>query len=46
MTMFHFVAWDGKVIYDQPFNSKVNKTKDCTYPEMSNMAFSKTQPKV
>ena len=43
--MFHFVAWDGKVIYDQPFNSKVNKTKDCTYPEMSKMAFAKLYAK-
>ena len=45
MTMSHFVAWDGKVIYDQPFTSKVNETKDRTYPEMTNIAFAKLNPK-
>ena len=44
-TISHFVAWDGKVIYDRPFTSMVNETKDRTYPEMSKMAFAKLYPK-
>ena len=44
-TISHFVAWDGKVIYDRPFTSMVNKTKDRTYPEISKMAFAKLYPK-
>ena len=43
--MFHFVVWDGKVIYNEQFASKVNKTQDCTNTEMSKMAFAKIYPK-
>ena len=45
MTMSHFVAWDGKVIYDRPFTSNVNNIRDRANPERSNMAFAKLYPK-
>ena len=44
-TMSHFVAWDGNVIYDKPFTSKVNKSHDRTNPIMSKLAFGKLYPK-
>ena len=45
MTMSHFVAWDGKVIYDRPFTSNVNNIRDRANPERSNMVFAKLYPK-
>ena len=44
-TMSYFVAWDGKVIYDQLFTSKVDKSHDRTNLDMSNTAFGKLYPK-
>ena len=44
-TWSHFVGWDGSVIYDRPFTSKVNNTRDRTNPEASKMAFAKLYPK-
>ena len=44
-TMSHFVAWDGNVIYDKPFNNKINETQDRANPERSKMVFSKLYPK-
>ena len=43
-TMYHFVAWDGNEIYNQPFNSKVNKSDDRTNTAMSKMVFTKLYP--
>ena len=45
LTMSHFVAWDGKVIYDRPFTSHVSKIRDRESPEKSNMAFARLYPK-
>jgi hypothetical protein len=39
------VGWDGSVIYDRPFTSKVNNTRDRTNREASKMAFAKLYPK-
>ena len=39
-TWNHFVAWDGKVIYDSPHNCKVNLRSNCT-KEGSNDVFKK-----
>ena len=43
--MSHFVAWDGNVIYDKPFSSKVNSSHDRTNRIMSQLAFEKLYPK-
>ena len=38
------MAWDGEVIHDHPFNSKVNKTSDQTKAG-SKAVFDKLYPK-
>ena len=43
--MNHFVGWDGAVIYDHPFASKVSNIKDRASPEMSNAVFDKLYKK-
>ena len=37
--MYHFVGWDGAVIYDQSLSSEINTTKDTASPNMSNKVF-------
>ena len=37
--MYHFVGWDGAVIYDQRFSSEINTNKDTASPKMSNKVF-------
>ena len=44
--MYHFVGWDGAVIYDHPFTSKVSNIKDLSSPEMSNAVFDKLYKKM
>ena len=39
ITMSHFAAWDGNVIYDKPFTSKVDKSSDRTNPLVSSLTF-------
>ena len=43
--MYHFVGWDGAVIYDHPFASKVSEIKDHSSAEMSNSVFDKLYKK-
>ena len=43
--MYHFVGWDGAVIYDHPFASKVSEIKDRSSAEMSNSVFDKLYKK-
>ena len=40
--MSHFVAWDGKVVYDKPQNCWVNSTSNRADPKL---VFGKLYPK-
>ena len=42
--MFHFVAWNGKLIIDHPQSSKVNDTTDRENKKNSKLAFGKLYP--
>ena len=37
----HFVAWDGKIIHDHPYSSKVNRSSDRRNSDGSNKVFDK-----
>ena len=44
-TVSHFVAWDGSIIYDHPYMSKVNNTTDRNTAEGSKNVFKKMYSK-
>ena len=39
--MYHFVGWDGAVIYDKPFANKVSDFRDRSSAQLSNLVFAK-----
>jgi len=43
--IWHFVAWDGDVIFDYPYSNKINMRRDRASPEASNLAFGRLYPK-
>ena len=43
--MYHFVGWDGAVIYDHPFACKVSEIRDRSSAEMSNSVFERLYKK-
>ena len=43
--MYHFVAWDGKTVYDSPNDIVIDREKDLTSGQVSKMAFGKLYPK-
>lgn len=43
--MSHFVSWNGDVIFDNPFNVKVSKRRDCLTVQSSKQVFTKLYPK-
>ena len=43
--MFHFVAWDGEMVYDTPYNNIIDRQKDLASKEASKMVFGKLYPK-
>ena len=43
--MFHFVAWDGEMVYDKPYNNIIDRQKDLASKEASKTAFGKLDPK-
>ena len=44
-TMSHFVAWDGKEIFDRPHTNRVSRIKDRANHEASKLAFGKLYPR-
>ena len=42
--MYHFVAWDGKTVYDSPNDIVIDREKDLTSGQASKMAFDKLYP--
>ena len=42
--IWHFVAWDGDVIFDYPYSNKINMRRDRASPEASNLAFGRLYP--
>ena len=44
-TMFHFVAWDGEVVYDKPYDNIIDREIDLASKEASTMAFGRLYPK-
>ena len=43
--MFHFVAWDGEMVHDKPYNNIIDRKKDLASKEANKMAFEKLYPK-
>ena len=42
--IWHFVAWDGGVIFDYPYSNKINMRIDRASQEASNLAFGRLYP--
>ena len=44
--MNHAIGWDGKILYDKPYNSVVSEMKDRSSREMSDAVFEKLYDKL
>jgi hypothetical protein len=45
LIMWHFVAWDGDVVFDAPYSNKINMRRDRASPVASKLAFGRLYPK-